>query len=120
MNLNRLTVGELPSEMIAVQREGRRYRRGLEVSVVEKKGEISVTDAHHIDTAAAATIQAGICRWLLRHRVNDMSTADIRGSTADIVKAKERRDAAVKALNLNAPPPDMWAVIDAPKVGEAE
>jgi hypothetical protein len=100
--------------MIAVKREGRAYRRDLETEVLQVKGEIGTTDAHLIDTAAAATIQAGICRWLLRHKVGTMSTSDIRGCTADIVKAKERRDAAVKALQLNVRP-DMWAVIDAPK-----
>ena len=107
MNLNRLTVGELPNVMIAVKREGRAYRVRIESEVLKAKGDITLTDAHHIDTAAAATIQAGICRWLLRHRVKDMSTADIRGCTGDIVKAKERRDAAVKALNLNVPPKEL-------------
>jgi hypothetical protein len=40
-----------------------------------------------------------------------MSVSDIRGCTADIVKAKERRDAAVRALKLDAPPPDPWTLI---------
>ena len=60
-----------------------------------RKSEINVADAHHIDTAAAATIQAGICRWLLRNNRGMEVAGDIRGCTADIVKAKERRDAAV-------------------------
>lgn len=115
---HRLTVGELPHEMIAVKREGRAYRRDLEACVIQAKKEVSFTDSHLIDTAAAATIQAGICRWLLRNRIKVMSVTDIRGCTADIVKAKERRDAAVKALNLNAPPPNEWDVIDAPKAGQ--
>ena len=101
VNLNRLTVGELPSKMIAVKREGRAYRRGLEAAVVKSKGEISLTDAHLIDTASAAVIQAGVCRWLLRNRIETMTTADIRGTQADIVKAKERRDAAVRLLQLD-------------------
>src|SRR5262245_51458022 len=91
MDIKRLTVGELPATMIAVKREGRQYRRDLETEVLHVKGEINHTDMHLIDTAAAATIQAGICRWLLRNKVNDMSISDIRGCTADIVKAKERR-----------------------------
>jgi hypothetical protein len=114
LNVKRLIVGELPRTMIAVKREGCAYRRELEAEVLHAKGQINTTDAHLIDTAAAATIQAGICRWLLRHKVETMSTSDIRGCTADIVKAKERRDAAVKALQLDAAPPDPWEVIDAP------
>jgi hypothetical protein len=113
LDIKRLTVGELPATMVAIKREGRSYRRDLEAEVLRVKGEINTVDSHLIDTAAAATIQAGICRWLLRHKIKTMSTSDIRGCTSDIVKAKERRDAAVKALNLNAPTPDPWAVIDA-------
>jgi len=110
LEVKRLTVGELPTKMIAIKREGRKYRRDLEAEVLAIKGEISTIDSHHIDTAAAATIQAGICRWLLRHKLETMSTADIRGCTADIVKAKERRDTAVKQLELNAPPANPWDV----------
>lgn len=107
----RLTVGELPSSMIAVKREGRAYRREMESEVIKVKGEINTIDAHLIDTAAAATIQAGICRWLLRHKLDTMSTSDIRGCTSDIVKAKERRDSAVKALGLDVER-NPWEALD--------
>lgn len=108
----RLVVGELPAPMVAVKREGRQYRRNLEAEVVRVHGEIDTVASHHIDTASAATIQAGICRWLLRNRLPTMSIGDIRGCSADIVKAKEKRDAAVRALKLTAPPPDPWVVLD--------
>ena len=101
----RLTVGELPKTMIAIKREGRAYRREIESVVREAKGKINTIDSHYIDTAAAATIQAGICRWLLRNKLEEMSVNDIRGCTADIVRAKERRDAAIRALNIDAPEP---------------
>jgi hypothetical protein len=104
LSLKRLTVGELPVKLIAVRREGRKYRRDLEAAVLAAKGEITITDCHLIDTASAATIAAGISRWLLRHRLGEMSVADIRGCTADIVRAKERRDAAVQALELDVEP----------------
>lgn len=111
VNPKRLVVGELPSRMVAVKREAREYRRTLEAEVVEVKGQIDTTDAHLIDTAAAATVQAGICRWLLRNKVASMSVSDIRNCSSDIVRAKERRDAAVRALKLDAPEPDPWSVI---------
>jgi hypothetical protein len=104
LNANRLVVGEFPPEMISVKREGRRYRVKLEKKVEDTKGEISLTDAHLIDTATAATLQAAVCRWLLRNRIKEMSAAEIRNNMADIVKAKERRDAAVRALQLDAKP----------------
>ena len=108
----RLVVGDLPREMIQINREGRKYRRTLEAEVIDSYGSINTTQAHHIDTATAATVQAGICRWLLRHKIEHMSTSDIRGCTADIVKAKNQRDAAVKQLKLDQPPRDPWELID--------
>jgi hypothetical protein len=108
----RLVVGDLPPQLISVRREARAYRRDLEGCVLAAKGEISLTDAHLIDTAAAATVQAGIIRWLMKHRMETMTVADIRGCSQDQVRAKERRDAAVRALGLDAPPPAPWAVID--------
>lgn len=100
----RLTVGELPKNLISARKEGRAYRLALEKEVLAVKGEIDVVDAHHIDTAAAATIQAAIVRWLLRHKIAEMTTGDIRNLAADIVKAKERRDASVKMLDLKRKP----------------
>jgi hypothetical protein len=128
-NVRRLTVGELPSSMVAVKREGRAYRRELEAAVMAVKGEVGILDSHLIDTATAATIQAGVCRWLLRNKLEEkakdgsitrMSTADIRGCQADIVKAKERRDNAVKALQLDKKE-DIWASLrQSPQVTDVE
>lgn len=109
--VRRLTVGELPPSMIAVKREGRAYRRELEAAVVAAKGEVSFTDSHAIDTAAAATIQAGVCRWLLRNKqVGEMSAAEIRACMSDITKAKERRDNAVRSLQIDTPPALNWII----------
>ena len=120
--VRRLTVGELPNEMIAVKREGRKYRRDLEALVLATKDEINATDAHLIDTATAATVQAGVCRWLMRNKIQTMSVSDIRGTQADIVKAKERRDAAVKALQLDKKPEpmtlDQYLIISNDKKGQ--
>lgn len=147
LDLRRLVVGELPLPMIAVKREGRKYRRALENEVLQVKEEINITDAHHIDTATAATVQAGIARWLLRNRLKDehtpamegqcqvtykgqaggvvrhsvgMSTADILRCMDAISKAKQIRDKAVAALKLDAPPPDPWATFDGTINGKAE
>lgn len=101
--LRRLNVGELPAELRAVKREGRRYRRELEAETLRQCGEITTTAAHAIDTAAAATIHAGVCRWLLRQRLDKMTTADILNCSREITKAKQARDAAVKSLGLDKP-----------------
>jgi hypothetical protein len=104
LNHRRLVVGELPGSMVAIKREARKYRRGLEAEVLAIKSEINLVDAHMIDTASAGTIAAGIARWLLRNRIDQMSVTDIRGCGQDIVKAKTKRDAAVRQLGLDIPP----------------
>lgn len=109
----RLTVGELPSKMLAVKREARKYRRELEAQVCEAKGEVNFTDAHYVDTATSATMAAGIIRWLLRNRLEELKANDIGRMGLEITKAKEKRDAAVRALELNKPPADPWADVDA-------
>lgn len=112
----RLVVGELPKELLAVRREGRAYRRNLEAEVLRVRGEIDVTAAHHIDTASAATIHAGICRHLLRQKIKTMSTSDILACSREITKAKMARDAAVKALGLDRDAAeDVLARLYAPK-----
>ena len=108
----RLVVGELPKELLSVRREGRTYRRKLETAVLEAKGDINILDAHLIDTASAATIAGGICRWVLRHKLDGMKGSDLLACSREIIKAKQARDAAVKALDLNAPPPNPWEAID--------
>jgi hypothetical protein len=73
----RLVVGELPKQLLSVRREARTYRRRLESEVLAVHRQISPLHAHNIDTAAAATISAAIGRWLLRNKLDAMSTADI-------------------------------------------
>ncbi|MBI2807929.1 MAG: hypothetical protein HYX68_23340 [Planctomycetes bacterium] len=109
----RLTIGELPRELLSARREARAYRRDLESATLAAIGEISVMGAHVIDTACAATIHASVCRWLLRFRLDVMTPADILACSRELVKAKQARDAAVRQLGLDAPPPAPWVMIDA-------
>jgi len=108
--LVRLTVGELPLKLNKVKVEARAYRRSLEEAIIEVRGEVSVTDAHAIDTAAAATIHAGICRWLLREKLPTMNANDVLACSREMLRAKEARDRAVRLLKLDRRAED---VIDA-------
>ncbi len=100
--LTRLTVGELPKSLTSVKFEGRKYRSALENETLRVYGSISPTHAHHIDSAAAATVHAGICRWLLRQRLGTMTTADILTCSRELLKAKQARDASVRLLKLDS------------------
>ncbi|MBU0718579.1 MAG: hypothetical protein KJ749_10055, partial [Planctomycetes bacterium] len=107
----RLVVGELPKQLLSVKREARAYRRGLEDAVLAAHNEITTTHSHHIDTASAATIHGGICRWLMRTKIATMNTAEILACSRELVKAKAARDAAVRLLDLDRPPANPWDVI---------
>ena len=108
LDRKRLVVGELPKAMVAVKREARGYRRDLEASVLEAKGEINIVDAHIIDAATAATMAAGINRWLLRNRFETMRVADIRACNKEMRDAKRDRARIIRDLNLDAPPKPAW------------
>jgi hypothetical protein len=97
----RLTLGNLPPSMLQIQRGSRVYRRELEDLAVEARGEVNLFDAHLIDEAATAECHASVCRWLLRERLDKMTPADIRQTSAEIVKAKTQRNAAVRRLRLD-------------------
>ncbi len=104
LRTKRLVVGELPKQLLSVKRETRAYRRAIEDAVVAVRGEVTVTDAHAIDTASAATAHAGICRWLLRNKIDEMKTSDVLSCSSSIVKAKQARDQAIKSLGLDVSP----------------
>lgn len=101
MRITRLVIGELPSKLNSVKIQTRKYRNGLEASVIEIKGGINVVDAHLVDTAATAMLHAGVCRWLLRDRIEKMQSADILKCSAELLRSKEVRDKSVRLLKLD-------------------
>jgi hypothetical protein len=99
--LARLTIGELPPDLAHVKREARAYRRGLEQAVVDAHGEVSVVHAHALDTAVQGQIHFGVCKWILRTKIDKMEVGDVMKCSGEMLRAKERRDAAVKTLDLD-------------------
>lgn len=68
----------------------------------------SIQDAHLVDEAATAETHGGVCRWLLRQRLETMSTTDIAKCSEQILKAKTIRNKAVEKLNIDQPPTSPW------------
>ena len=99
-NTTRLVLGELPKSMCRQTQNGRRYRRMLEEAITELRGEVNLTDAHLVDEASQAEMHAGLCRWLMRNKLDTMSVADIRACSEQILKAKTARNKAVERLKL--------------------
>lgn len=110
----RLSVGELPTKLSRVTRYVRKYREILETEVAEAHGEISLTQAHLIDSACGWEQALGVLRWLLREKLAVMSVADIRECVKSQATARDNRNKAVMALELDRPPANPWDAIDVP------
>ena len=100
--IQRLALGQLPKDMSRVTRYCRSYRLALEAAVASVHGgEVDLVKAHLIDAAATHEQHAQVCRWLLRQRIGKMSTSDIRECSKQIAGAKDARNRAVAALQLD-------------------
>lgn len=101
--IERLSLGSMPAKLERIQRSARQYRNALEAAVLARHGGIDLMAAHSISLAATAEMQAQVCLWLLRNKLETMSTSDVLSCTAAMTKARDRRNSAVAALKL--PPP---------------
>ena len=97
----RLTLGNMPSCLNIVQSQCRAYRRRLEDLVMEARGTITNMDHHMIDEATQGEMHGGVCRYLLRTRIETMNASDIARCSEQIVKSKQARNKAVKQLKLD-------------------
>jgi len=97
----RLTIGELPKQLSRVTRYCRKYRMGLEAAVADAHGEVTLTMAHHVDAAAGHEQHLQVMRWLMRQKLDKMSVADVVKCSSAMAKARDDRNRAVQALNLD-------------------
>ena len=97
----RLVLGTLPASLARVERDAYEYRRTLEQAVLEAHGEITLTMAHAIDTAARwfRHGQAALA-WLVDHEP-DMDHAQRLAYSTAVAKAATERDRAVDRLVLD-------------------
>lgn len=101
MSVYRLISGELPKPMRRIRTAARKYKRDLEDAVIAKHGTVSLTDAHTLDAACGYETLGGICRWLLCHRMDQMSVSDIILAAKNIANAKESRNRCLKQLRVD-------------------
>ena len=110
--LVRLALGELPPKLSRVTRYSRLYRAQLEEAVCQSHGEVTLTQAHLVDSAAGWQQALGVLRWLMREKLAEMSVADIRECVKAMAAARDARNRAVMALDLDRPPPNPWDLVD--------
>jgi len=100
--IHRLSLGVLPAKLSRVTRYCQEYRRGLEAVVAENNdGNVTMSQAHFIDSACTHEQHGQICRWLLRQRMETMSTSDIRECSKQMATAKDQRNRAVERLGID-------------------
>jgi hypothetical protein len=102
----RVAVGQLPGKLARLARQARDYRELLEQAVEERHGGINAEQAHEIGLAAEAVLHQSICRWLLRQRLDLMTTADVLACSTSLLKAGETRNKAIARLKLAPPTQD--------------
>jgi hypothetical protein len=102
----RLTVGNLPAKLTRLQRDVRSYRVQLEQACIDRHGGIDHQQAHEIALACEAYLHQGICRWLLRQKLDLMTTADVLACSTSLLKAGETRNRAIGRLKLAPPTQD--------------
>jgi hypothetical protein len=102
----RLTVGNLPAKLTRLQRDVRSYRVQLEQACIERHGGIGHQQAHEIALACESYLHQGICRWLLRQKLDLMTTADVLACSTSLLKAGETRNKAIARLKLAPPTQD--------------
>ena len=115
----RYVLGKLPKAMIAVERQAVGYRNGLRDTVLAQKGVLSKVDDRTINLAATAEMQAGILRWILRHRLEQMDARGIERNAKGQYEARCERDAAEKELGIDIDiehDADPWGAVDSTPV----
>jgi hypothetical protein len=82
-------------------RRASQYRRELEALVLAAKGEVDLKDAHTIDLMTTCEMHAGLCRWLLRAKLEKMSPSDIARASEQILKSKVERNKVFEKLGID-------------------
>ena len=106
-----LRAGKLPPDCKYVETQINKLRRQLEEAVHEVKGQVSLTDAALIQTCIKWERHGALALRWLRVQGDQLKPADKLNFSREIAKASTERDKAIKALDLDAPPPSPWAML---------
>lgn len=97
----RLALGKLPADLVRVERSANQFRKMLEKAVVEACGEIDLTAALAINTAAKWHRHSDLAlRWLRDHG-DRMDDAERLKYSREVARASAERDKAVERLRLS-------------------
>ncbi len=116
-----LQAGQLPRDAKYIEVRLNKFRRLVEDAVIEMKGEVSIPDAAHIQTAMRWERHAALAQRWLKQSYDELSASERLNFSREIAKASTDRDKALRGLKLGTELRrlDLAAYIDAGKNGNA-
>lgn len=96
-----LTSGQLPDGCGYVQRLTNLLRQQLEDAILERSGEIVLSDAAAIQTAVRWERHALLAQCWLRQKVEELTPDQLLLFSRDIARASAERDKCIRSLRLD-------------------
>lgn len=93
--------GKLPKGAQYIEHRVNGLRRQLEKHVLALRGEVTLTDAAHINSAIKWERHSALALRWLRHEEANMSDSDRLKYSREIADASDKRDRAIRHLNLD-------------------
>jgi hypothetical protein len=95
-----LVAGGLPVRYRLASAQANQFRRGLELAVIERRGEVSIVDAAHISTATRFERAALVSTWIFREQHEDLDAMERIDILNKIAVASANRDKSIEKLRL--------------------
>jgi len=96
-----LKAGQLPDGCKYVELRLNKFRRYVEDCVIAAKGEVSLTDAAYIQSAMRWERHGVLAQRWLKQNFDKMTHADKLRFSREIADASDKRDKAIRNLNLD-------------------
>lgn len=106
---------KLPAGCQFIENRVNGLRRQVEDAVFELKGEINFLDAAAINSVLKWERHGTLAAHWLRKECNNLSPSDRLRFSAEIAKASDNRDKALRLLGLDAKPLAPWLALDVSK-----
>ena len=95
---------KLPTECKYIEHGVNALRRQLETALMDLRGEVTIVDAAHVNTACKWERHSRLAAHWLRRQTGKLSPTDVLKFSEAIARASDNRDRAIVALGLDAPP----------------
>lgn len=98
-----LQASKLPPNCMYIENRLNKFRRELEDRVITARGQVTMTDAAHIQSALRWERHSALCARWLRIEGQELKPADRLQFSREVARSSSERDKSIKALDLDAP-----------------